>query len=239
MLGLTSGRHTSRRSPIILLLAMAVALGAVACGGDEELPPPGRLLRDAATTMAGVTTVSFGIEVTGPAGSLGLRRAEGVLTRSGDAEGTLLLDFSGQLIEYEVVSSGGTIYLKGPTGGFQPVPSILAGVVYDPSTLLDPDEGVSELIRRLTDAETEAAESVEGTDAYRVRATLQREVLANVLPVDFEAEDIEVTLWVGRDRAFVLRVAATERIRGEEQDTTVRVTMGDFNAPVEISPPPQ
>jgi lipoprotein LprG len=188
--------------------------------------------------MAAVTTVAFRIEVTGPAGSLGLRRAEGVLTRTGDIEGTLLLDFTGQVIEYQVVGSGGTIYLKGPTGGFLPVPPLLAGAVYDPSQLLDPTEGVAGLIRRLTEPKTEAAESVEGTDAYRVRATLQQQALANLLPVDFEAEELTVLLWIGREPPFVLRVAVTERIRGETEDTTVRVTLDEFNAQVEISPPP-
>jgi lipoprotein LprG len=218
---------------------MAVVVVTVgSCGGDAELPPADRLLRDAAAEMAGVTSVAFRIEVTGPAGSLGLRRAEGALNRNGDADGTLLLDVSGQVIEYEVISFGGTIYLKGPTGGFLPVPSLLAGAVYDPSLLLDPDQGVASLVGDLTDAETEDAEAVGGTDAYRVRATLPQRVLANLLPVDFEAEDIEVTLWIGRDRPFVLRVAVTERIQGEDEDTGVRVTLDDFNAPVEVSPPP-
>jgi lipoprotein LprG len=220
-------------------LVVALALLLAACSGDDELPPAGRLLRGAATEMAAVTTVAFRIEVTGPAGSLGLRRAEGVLTRTGDIEGTLLLDFSGQVIEYQVVASGGTIYLKGPTGGFEPVPALLAGAVYDPSRLLDPEEGVAALIGQLTDAETESAESVEGTDAYRIRAALEQQILANLLPVDFDAEELAVTLWVGRDRPFVHRVGVTERIRGESEDTTVRVTLDDFNAPVEISPPPQ
>lgn len=241
MLGLSSRRRTSRRPPTLLLVAMVavVAGGAVACSGDEELPPANRLLRAATAEMAGVTSVGFRIEVTGPAGSLGLRRGEGVLTRAGDLEGTLLLEFSGQVIEYEVISFDGTFYLKGPTGGFQPIPSFLAGVFYDPSLLLDPDEGVARLIGELTDAETEAAESVEGTDAYRVRASLPQAALADLLPVEFEAEDLGVTLWIGKDRAFVLRVAVTERIEGEDEDTTVRVDLRDFNAPVEISPPPE
>jgi lipoprotein LprG len=221
-----------------MALAILIVVAGVGCGGEEELPPADTLLNRAAAEMAGVTSVSFRIEVTGPAGPLGLRRAEGVLARSGDAEGTLVLDFEGQLIEYEVVSSGGTIYLKGPTGGYQPVPSLLAGAVYDPSLLLDPDQGVASVVGQLTDAETEAAEAVEGTDAYRVRATLSPQVLANLLPVDFDAEDLEVTLWIGRDRPYVLRVEVTERLQGEEEDTTVRVTMDDFNAPVEVSPPP-
>ena len=41
---------------------------------------------------------------------------------------------------------GGELYIKGLTGGFTKVPAALAGSVYDPSAILDPDKGVAKVL---------------------------------------------------------------------------------------------
>ncbi|MFD2397254.1 LppX_LprAFG lipoprotein [Prauserella oleivorans] len=47
---------------------------------------------------------------------------EGDLDRSGQAKGNGTLNQLGQLVEVEFVLADDTLYLKGPTGGFQKIP---------------------------------------------------------------------------------------------------------------------
>ena len=75
-----------------------------------------------------------------------VQSAKGDLTAAGDAQGTATIIQFGQLIEVEFVLAGGELYIKGVTGGFTQVPAALAGSVYDPSAILDPDQGVAKVL---------------------------------------------------------------------------------------------
>ena len=84
--------------------------------------------------------------LTGSCRSITVQKAEGDLTAAGDAQGTATIVQFGQLIEAEFVLVDGQLYLKGPTGGFSQVPAALAGSVYDPSAILNPDKGVAKVL---------------------------------------------------------------------------------------------
>jgi lipoprotein LprG len=217
---------------VVLLFALA------GCSDRPELPPADPLLVSAAAEMRTVSTVTFNLEVEGPVGALAIRRAEGVLTRQGDASAVVLLEQSGSGVEYEIVISGETMYVKGPTGGFQTLPTLISNTVFDPTKLMDPSVGVAQVLAESKDARTEAAESVDGADAYRVRATLPAEALESLLPVELGDEGVPSVAWIGTDPPLVQKLRVTLRLRGETQPTTMTVTLSDFNVPATITPPP-
>src|SRR5439155_12348804 len=138
------------------------------------------LLRRASAAMRDVSSTRFSLQVEGVLGDLGIKQAEGVLTREGEASGTVQLEVGSSLIEYEVVIAGGTYYLKGPTGGFQTVPSILASQIYDPTRFLDRDAGLAAVLAQAIDARTTGTESIEGTSGYRVEARIPTALLEGV-----------------------------------------------------------
>ncbi|MGH8909793.1 MAG: LppX_LprAFG lipoprotein [Egibacteraceae bacterium] len=215
-----------------------LAVAVVGCSRGQELPAADGLLRAAARELRGVETVGFDLEVEGPLGSPAIRRADGVANRMGETAGTVLLDEAGALIEYEVVISAGQVYLKGPTGGFQALPPAISASVYNPSVLLNPSGGIAAILATVTAARTEAAEAVNGTGAFRVSAMIDSAVLEQVLPVNLEEGEVPTELWIGQDRPHLLRVRLTAHVRGEDQPTSITVTLRDFNAPVDIAPPP-
>jgi lipoprotein LprG len=221
-----------RRGIAVLLLALA------ACSGQPELPAADRLLQSATDEMRRVSTVGFTLEVTGPLGTLAIRRAEGVLTREGEATVVVFLEQSGSLIEYEVVKSGGTTYVKGPTGGFQEVPSVIANTVFDPTEMLDPSGGVAQFLDEAEGGRTEAVEAVDGTEAYRVVATVRSDILEGLVPLELGDEDVACVAWIGTDVPVVLRLRVTVLVRGETEPTTLTVSLSDFNVPATITPPP-
>jgi lipoprotein LprG len=221
-----------RRGGAALLLALA------ACSGQPDLPAADALLRSAADEMRRVSSVGFRLEATGPLGPLAIRRAEGVLTRQGEASAVVFLEQGGSLIEYEVVTSGGTTYVKGPTGGFQEVPSVIANTVFDPTELLDPSDGVAAFLAQVEGGRTEAVEAVDGTEAYRVTAMVRADILEGLIPLELGDDDVAAVALIGTEVPFVVRFRTTVTIRGETEPTTLTVTLSDFNVPATITPPP-
>ncbi len=222
-----------RRAAVAALIAV---LGA-ACHSGGSLPSGADLLHRAAVAMGTVRSVHFTCEVQGPPGPLGIRRGDGVLDRQGEAEGTASLQVGQSLIEYRFVFTGGILYLKGPTGGFQKIPAAVAAGSFDPASLLSADRGVAHLLATATAGHTLDAESVGGTSAYRVDATIAVDGLADLLPPGAGRSGVAASVWIGRDRPLPLQIrAAVPPARGSEP-SVVTVTLDSFDRTVSITPP--
>jgi lipoprotein LprG len=223
---------TPRRSLVIPALAVLLA-GLAACSGDKDekgdLPKGDELVSSAADAMRSVKTAHFRIESDGDIGGVPLRRADGVITAAGDAEGTARIEQGGPLSELSFVVKGQTLWVKGVTGGWQKLPLALASTVYDPSKILNPDQGIANVLATATGAKTEARETVDGADAYRVAATFKGDALSKLVP-GVEG-DIPGKLWIGADRHVLHRGQFTV------DKTTVTVTFTDFDKPVTVNEP--
>lgn len=221
------------------ILAGAGALLAVltvpACGSDsgsyESLPDGPALVRDAAEATRDIQSTHFTLRVDGTVPGLSVRSLDGDLTREGEAQGSGTLEQSGQLVEVSFVLSGDTLYLKGPTGGYQKIPAALSSSIYDPSAVLDPERGVSKLLTSLGEVRTEAAEEVEGVSTYKVTGTLAHDVLAGVVPG--VNSDADVTFWLRADDGH-LPVKATASL---PDDASVDITLSDVDEPVTVEAP--
>lgn len=229
-------RHLLRFTAVL-----AAALVATSCSGSggggaaEELPNAATLLVESATAMGKVTSAHFSITVDGEVANLTLKGAEGDLTSAGDAKGTAQVEQSGQVVEVEFVIVGDTLYFKGPTGGYQELPAALASTVYDPSVILDPKRGLPLLIETASKAKTEARETIDGVDAYRIATTVDKEPVAELLP-GVEG-DLQAELWVAVDTKQLLRAKLTVPGGNGADGGTVQISLSDFDADVTIAPP--
>ncbi len=226
----------------ILTLAALTAIGLAACTrnqssstGTAALPDGSQLLLTSAAAMKEVKTAHVTIEVQGTVGGIGLHKADGVLTRAGDAKGTATVDQLGATVEVQFVITGGKVYLKGPTGGFQQVPAALASSVYDPSAILDPEKGLAKLLSVVKSAKTEAKESVGGQDAYRVAVTPAPGSLDALIPG--VGDNATGKLWVAADSKRLLKGEFTVPPSGSDKGGTITVTLTDYDAPVTVSAP--
>src|SRR5689334_11731554 len=177
----------SRLRPVLLFallaaLASCTSTPAAKSPPAENLPAGDALLKESAAAMREIKTAQFLITADGAIAGLALRRAEGTLTKEGSAQGTALIDQAGANVELTFVIVGDKIYLKGPTGGYQTLPLQLAATVYDPSAILDPDRGIAKVLGSATGATTEASESVDGKDAWRVAVITTGTDLAGLIP---------------------------------------------------------
>jgi lipoprotein LprG len=219
-------------------LAVILAGALIACSEEASLPPGSTLVRQASEQMARVRSVAFTFDVEGDLGLLLIRRAEGAMNGEGAAAGTVLLEQGQSLIEYQVVISEGTYYLKGPTGGWTIIPEGLASGIPDPTTMLDPESGLAAILGGVETARTEKADDVDGVAAYLVRARLPADPLRSFLPLSPEQEFVDGALWIGRDRRLLLRAdVEPPPAPGQRDPPSLSITLRAFNQPVSVTPP--
>ncbi|MDU0290583.1 LppX_LprAFG lipoprotein [Saccharothrix longispora] len=213
------------RRTLIGSLVLALAVGCTSSGGGgADLPAGPEVLSKASAGMKSVDSTHFVITVDGELPDVPVKDAEGDLNADGESRGRAKVDQFGRLIEVEYVLVGQDLYFKGPTGGFTKLPAALAGQVYDPTLILDPDKGVAKVLADAKDAKTTGSD--DGTTV--VEATVPEAVAAGLVPgID---SDVKSTFSVREEK---LTRAVFELPAGAK----VTIDLSDFNKPFTVSPP--
>ncbi|MGW5054274.1 LppX_LprAFG lipoprotein [Actinokineospora sp. NPDC004072] len=224
----------TRRVVVGMLLAVGLAAG---CSSTDEppggLPEAAQVLREAAEATKTISSAHFTLRVNGSVPAIPVQEAEGDLTKEGAAKGTVKLTLMGNLFDGEFVLVGNNLHIKGPTGGWQQLPSALTSSLYDPSAILDPQRGVPHVLANLKDARTEAREDVGGESAFKVTGTATQQDVSGLVPgVD---GDVRVTVWV--DEESKRPVKASVGLPGEGEPASVDLTLSDVDVPVTVTPP--
>jgi lipoprotein LprG len=216
-------------------MLLAVTLAGCSKKSDPNLPSGASLVTDAATKTKNLKSAHIKIETDGDVGSLPLRRAEGDLVRSGDAKGSIQLSQFGVLIQYDFVVVNKDIYLKGVTGGFQKVDAATAASIYDPSAVLDPDRGIAKLLATATNPKTEARETVDGKDTYRVSVNLDPTVVSNLVPG--VTGTVTGKLWLDVKTKDLVKAVLTVPGGTAAKPATVTISESNVDVPVTVSAP--
>jgi lipoprotein LprG len=227
----------------ILLGALALTAALVTgCSSSDSTPTPADqlpeaagLLKDASAATGTITSTHFTVAANGTVPGLTVQNLVGDLTKqggpSGSAKGTGKLVMAGQLVEVEFVLAGGTLYIKGPTGGFTKIPAAVGASVYDPAALLDPGRGIGKVLSSVQNPKTEAKENVNWASAFKVTGKITKDVLGGLLPG--VQSDADITFWL-REDAKHLPIKASAAFPG---GGTVDVTLSDVDKPVTVTPP--
>ena len=225
---------------ILVAVLACLATVATACsdeGGDANLPDAAGLLSDAAKSTADIRTAHFSLAVNGKVPGLDVQSAEGDLTREGGdagaAQGSVKMTLFGSLFEGDFVIVDDKAYIKGPTGDHQELPASLIANLYDPAAILDPSRGIANVLSKVQDPVTEAAEEIDGVPTYRVKGKAAEDVVANLVPG--VSSDVDITFWLRQDRGHQ-PVKASVAVPAEGSPT-VDVTLSDVDKPVEITAP--
>jgi lipoprotein LprG len=240
----SQSRHRLFTTGVAALVAVSLAL--TGCTGksdkkdgapsaDPNLPAAEGLLKDSSAAMGGIKTAKFLITADGTIAGVAIKRAEGVLTKEGNAQGTAQVEQMGTTADLAFTIVGQTMWLKGPTGDYQQLPLALAASVYDPSAILDPERGIAKVIATATEGKTEAAETVDGQATYRVSAKFPAEHLSKVVPG--VTGSVPGRLWIAKDSKRLLKAAFDLPAVGDAKGGTVTVTFTEFDAAVTITAP--
>lgn len=220
---------------VTLALTTAFATSCSSGGSDAgSLPDGAGLLKEAASSTANVKSAHFTLTVNGEIKDLPVKKAEGDLTREGGkggaAKGTVSMELMGSLFEGDFVLVDDSLFIKGPTGGWQKLPASLVRGLYDPAAILDPDRGVAYVLSSAKNAKTEGTEDIDGVATYRVTSKVAKDVVANLVPG--VSSDVDVTFWVRQDDGHQPVKASVKM--GEP---TVDVTLSDIDKQVSITAP--
>lgn len=217
-------------------LAAVLAAAVPACSSGSSQPAAGALLQQSAQAMSSVTTAHFTLTINGQLSSaLPVTSAEGEVTRAGQAQATADLSLFGSLVSYQVVITGGTAYLKGPTGGYQSEP---ASDVYNVSQLLDPTKGVAGLLSQATGGRTVTAQTVAGTPSYEVQAEVPTAILQGLTKLAPGQAKVAATLWIARSGHRLVQLRLPFTVAQATRQTVLTATLSNFNAAVSIQAPP-
>ncbi|MEV0681117.1 LppX_LprAFG lipoprotein [Actinosynnema sp. NPDC050436] len=211
----------SRRRVLLGALALLLA-GCTSSSGD--LPAGSDLVGKSASAMRSVSSTHFTIKVDGELPDVTVKDAEGDLNAEGQSKGRAKVEQFGQLLEVEYVLVDRDLYFKGPTGGFTKLPAALAGQVYDPTAILDPDRGVAKVLADAKDARTVRAED----GGHVVEATVPKDVAAGLVPGI--GGDVKATFTLKDDK---LTTAVFELSGGAK----ATIVLTDLNKTFTVAPP--
>lgn len=223
-----------RRAATAVLIAVATVLAGCSSTGAAapSTPPPtaAELVGRVQTAMGEVTDAAFDIAVTGSLDRIVVQKASGALTKTGDAQGTATVTQLGQLLEVSFVFVGEDLYLKAATGGYSKIPSALAGQLYDPTTILSTDTGVSNVIAKATALTAPTASGA----TFTTTGTVPQAVAAALAP----GINADVTgVFVVDAASSRLNSVSFEMTGDDGAPATVTLTLRDYNTGVKISAP--
>ncbi len=229
-----------RRTWIVGLFVGLVGLVAGCTSGgaasSANLPAASTLLASAGNSARSVTSVHFSIVVNGTLAGVPIQNADGDLNARGQAKGNAKISLLGQLTQVDFVLVDRIFYLKGPTGGYQKVSASLAGNLFDPTAILDPNRGIAKVLGNVAGAATQGRETVNGTDCYRITGKISKATVSALIPGI--GVDVTATLWVAADsRNLPVKAEFVVPGSGGSQGATVDVTFSNVNAPVTVTAP--
>jgi lipoprotein LprG len=217
---------------------LVVALAASGCAGGGNLPAARPVLDRSSKTMSDVSSVRFAIDIDGIVAPLTIRSVKGVLSRAGNASGSVAIALGNDLEEEDFVLVGKDLYLRGATGPYQLAPESFTGRVYDPKVLLTPDHGLPAALSGAQDARTRGTERVNGVETYRISATIPPDLLKGLTLLEKGQARLPATLWISADDGRLQKAEVTFRTHLVSEDTHLTLTLADFDKPVDIKPPP-
>ncbi len=232
--------QTRPRAVRILLpvLAAIMALAFVGCSSktnDAPLPDAATLLTESAATTRAQQSVHLELAVGGEIKELPIAHLSGDLTNAPAvaAQGSADLIFLGQKLTdvgfvvvdgdlYGAITKGGNMQNFGP-----------AADIYDISAILNPDNGLANVLTSFTDAKAVGREAIGGSDAVKITGTVPPEAVNKIAPQLNATAPAPGTAWIREDGDHQLAQVMLEPSAGN----TITMTLSDWGKQVTVTKP--
>jgi lipoprotein LprG len=222
------------------------------CSSDPETdaadePDPDLILTESAAAMAAVESASFTIEQTGGSlfiddnDQLAFQSADGRFAAPASSEALVTVDALGFTTQVGAVAIDGDLWFTNPLSGeWIEAPEDFS---FDPAAVFDPDEGFPALLTEASGAAElidDSAEASDNEDEQEIGDRLHLRTVVSASRVStltggLVDEASEVDLWIDPDTSRVLEVAFD--IELDDAVSSWRMTLGDYDAEVTITPP--
>ncbi len=215
-----------------------MALAFVGCSSktdDAPLPDAATLLTESAATTRSQQSVHLELAVGGEIKELPIASLSGDLTNAPAvaAQGSADLIFLGQKLTdvgfvvvdgdlYGAITKGGNMQNFGP-----------AADIYDISAILNPDNGLANVLSSITDPKAEGREAIGGSDAVKITGTVSAEAINKIAPQLNATAPAPATAWIREDGDHQLAQVMIEPSAGN----TITMTLSDWGKEVTVTKP--
>lgn len=221
---------------------MLAALGAAAvlvagCSSSdtstENLPDAAELLQQSSQTTKGLQSAHLDITVTGTIEGLPLKTLTGDLTNvpATAVQGQATISMGGSDVDAGLIVIDNILYASlTPDSWLDLGP---AADIYDPSTILNPNGGLSAMLDSFTEPTSEAAENVNGVDTVKVSGKVSADSVNALIPQLKATEAIPASAWIEKDGDHNLVQAQLDPSDGN----SIQVKLSEWNKPVTVTKP--
>ncbi len=237
MRGMQTLRRVRRLTAVLAALSITAALvGACSSSSKKSsapLPDAATLLKQSSQSTKAVKSVHLVLSTTGKIQGLPIKTLTGDLTTTPTAaKGSAKITFAGSDIDADFVVFDTILYAAltpNKWSDFGP-----AADIYDPSSILNPDTGLANILANVTDDKVEGRETVNGQNTVRVTGKVS-ELAINKLADQLKAtQPLPTTVWIQETGDHQLVQAKLDQSAGN----SILMTLSNWNAPVQVSKPP-
>jgi hypothetical protein len=231
---------TARRALLAMVLCgLLAAPVTTACSGGSSAETAPQLLARAKTTLDKASSAHFLLtSQNAPTAGTALVGGEGNIARPSSFQGTLKVLAAGATVDLKVVSVAGKVYAQLPFTTTYSVVDPHAFGFGDPGALLDPQTGISQLLKAATGAKLGSEKRVGGEAVREVSAQLPGALVQQILTSQNPATPVAATFAVASSSGQLRRAALTGPFFAATQNATFTLELSKFGADVTITPPP-
>ncbi|MGA9376363.1 MAG: LppX_LprAFG lipoprotein [Mycobacterium sp.] len=220
---------------VAVLLGGAALVGCGSEKNDAPLPEAATALTESAATTRNEQSVHLQLTVNGEIKELPIVTLSGDLTNAPAvaAQGTADLMFLGQkLTDVGFVVVDGDLYAAITKGAnmqnFGP-----AADIYDVSAILNPDNGLANVLASFTDPKAVGREAISGADAVKITGTVSAEAVNKIAPQLKASAPTPATAWIREEDGHPLAQVTLEPSAGN----SITMTLTDWGKTVTVTKP--
>lgn len=230
------------RSRLSAVLAAVTLLTALIAGcsksppteDNNPLPDAANLIKQSSQTTKKLTSVHLVLSTTGKVKGMPVKTLTGDLTTtpSTAAKGNAKIVIGGSDVDANFVVFNGKLYaaLSGDQwSDFGP-----ASDIYDPSSILNPDTGLANILANLSDPKAESRETINGQDTIRITGKVSANAVNKLAPQLKADQAMPATVWIEENGDHEL----VQSKLNPSADNSIQMTLSNWNKPVTVRKPP-
>lgn len=227
-------RHRLSAVPAALIATASLFLASCSSSKPAEpLPDAPGLVQQSAQTTKALKSAHLDITVNGKIDGLPVKKLTGDLTNqpSVAVQGNATISMGGSDVDIQLVVIDGTLYAAlTPNNWLDMGP---ASDVYDPSVILNPDNGLANMLASLTEAKSQASETINGVDTIRVGGKVSADAVNKLVPQLKATDSLPATVWIGKSDPHQLVQAKID----QSGSNNIALTLSNWDKPVTVTKP--
>jgi lipoprotein LprG len=232
--------QTRRRRLFAVLAALSVAAALVA-GCDSKpsggpLPDAKTLVNQSAEVSKTVKSAHLALSVNGKIQGLPLKTLTGDLTTTPTTagKGNAKIMFGGNEIDADFVILEGELYSNALNPSkWDDMGKAEDLVHYDPSSILNPETGVANMLANLTDPKAEGRDTINGQATIRISGKVSAEAINKLASPLNASSPLPTTVWIQETGEHQMAQVKIDKGSGN----SVQMTLSNWGQPVQVTKP--